>query len=243
MIPGDSVTILSPHLDDAVLSLGAAIARATRSGAAVEVVTVFAGDPDASEPSGAWDARSGFRTCGEAIRTRRSEDLRACRLLGASTRWLPFADLQYEPPLRSEVARALTPILAAASTILTPGFPMTNPDHRVVTELALDLAPAAARLGVYLEQPYDWWSVAQRLSRPRLPASLRFRRPPPAPDESALGTPLEWAPLAASASDIGRKYRAAHVYASQVGNLGHLAVSRILLRERRRGGEYVAWIR
>jgi hypothetical protein len=49
--------------------------------------------------------------------------------------------------------------------------------------------------------------------------------------------------LAASARDIGRKYRAAHVYASQVGNLGHLAVSRMLLRERRRGGEYVAWIR
>jgi LmbE family N-acetylglucosaminyl deacetylase len=148
VILGDSVTILSPHLDDAVLSLGAAIARATRSGAAVEVVTVFAGDPDASMPSGTWDARSGFQTCGEAIRTRRSEDLRACRLLGASTHWLPFADLQYEPPLRAEVAQALTPIFAAASTILTPGFPMTNPDHRVVTELALELAPASARLGV-----------------------------------------------------------------------------------------------
>lgn len=243
MILGSSVTILSPHLDDAVFSLGAAIARATRLGSAVEVVTVFAGDPDASAPSGTWDARSGFRTCGEAIRARRSEDLRACGVLGASTRWLSFADLQYDPPLRSEVARTLTPILDAASTILTPGFPTTNPDHRVVTELALDLAPASARLGVYLEQPYDWWGVAQRLSRPRLPTSLQFRRPPPAPDESAVGTPLEWVPVAASARDIGRKYRAAHMYGSQVGNFGHLAVSRILLRERRRGGEYVAWIR
>ena len=243
MILRGSVTILSPHLDDAVFSLGAAIARATRSGAGVEVVTVFAGDPDASAPSGAWDARSGFRTCGEAIQARRSEDLRACSLLGASTRWLSFADLQYEQPLRSEVARTLTPILDAASTILAPGFPNTNPDHRVVTGLALDLAPASARLGVYLEQPYDWWGVAQRLSRPRLPTSLQFRRPPPAPDESAVGTPLEWVPMAASVRDVGKKYRAARMYSSQVGNLGHLAVPRMLLRERRRGGEYVAWIR
>lgn len=237
------VTVLSPHLDDAVLSLGAAIARAAATGASVEVVTVFAGDPESQAPSGAWDARSGFRTAGEASRARRAEDLRACGFLGASTRWFPFADLQYDPPAQAALTQALAPVLDAAETILAPGFPLTNPDHRRLTDLVLRLAPVSARVGVYLEQPYDWWSVARRLSRPRLPRSLRVRQPPPAADDSAVDGPLEWTALAASTRDTARKLRAARMYASQLPNFGHLAVPRMLLRERRRGGEYVAWLR
>ena len=37
------LVVVSPHLDDAVLSLGATLAHAVESGATVEVLTVFAG--------------------------------------------------------------------------------------------------------------------------------------------------------------------------------------------------------
>src|SRR2546423_1587749 len=84
------VTIISPHLDDAVLSLGAAIARAVRGGSSVSVLTVFAGDESSTEPADDWARRCGFATEGEAYRTRREEDRRATAWLGASAEHLPL---------------------------------------------------------------------------------------------------------------------------------------------------------
>ncbi len=79
---------LSPHLDDAVLSCGGQIARATRAGATVEILTVFAGD----EPGAGFAAASPLVTRiydlwqlspGEVMPTRRREDLAACGVLAA----------------------------------------------------------------------------------------------------------------------------------------------------------------
>src|SRR5919109_2160206 len=76
------VVVLSPHLDDAVLSIGAGIRRATRlSRAGVTTVTVMGCDPHSHAPAGFWDRQSGFRTEGEAARRRREEDRRACQLV------------------------------------------------------------------------------------------------------------------------------------------------------------------
>ena len=47
------VVVVSPHLDDAVLSLGATMAHAIESGAKVEVLTVFGCEPTSSARS-AW---------------------------------------------------------------------------------------------------------------------------------------------------------------------------------------------
>src|SRR5213080_853986 len=90
------VVVVSPHLDDAVLSLGAALARAARRGGAVTVLTVLAGDPASETPAGEWDSQAGFATAGEAARARREEDRRACALLGVEPVWLPFSDHQYD---------------------------------------------------------------------------------------------------------------------------------------------------
>lgn len=48
------LVVLSPHLDDAVLSLGATIARLSRHGRSVRVVTAFANDPTSRAPAGPW---------------------------------------------------------------------------------------------------------------------------------------------------------------------------------------------
>ena len=79
---------LSPHLDDVALSCGGQIARATRDGVAVDIVTIFAGD----EPGPAEEAASPLvakiyalweLAAGEVMATRRREDLAACRELAA----------------------------------------------------------------------------------------------------------------------------------------------------------------
>lgn len=54
--PADAV-VVSPHLDDAILSLGATVAGLARNGLAISVVTVFAGDTSSAKPCGGWDER------------------------------------------------------------------------------------------------------------------------------------------------------------------------------------------
>src|SRR6476620_7604766 len=86
------VVVVSVHLDDAVFSVGAALARAARRGADVTVLTVLANDPADESPAREWDAQAGFATAAEAARARREEDSRACELVGATPVWLPFGD-------------------------------------------------------------------------------------------------------------------------------------------------------
>src|SRR2546423_11731536 len=94
------VVVLSPHLDDAVFSVGAALAHAARHGADVLVITVLAGDPESSVPAGRWDGAAGYRTEGEAAAKRREEDARACARIGARTAWPTDGDGPYGPGAR-----------------------------------------------------------------------------------------------------------------------------------------------
>src|SRR3954463_13831402 len=89
------IVVLSAHLDDAVFSLGAAIAATSRAGVDVVILTVLAGDPSSRVTAGAWDAEAGFATAGEAARARGLEDERACAEVAARPVWLPYSDVQY----------------------------------------------------------------------------------------------------------------------------------------------------
>ena len=48
------VVVISPHLDDGPLSLGAALSWAARAGANVTVLTVLADDPESDLPAGEY---------------------------------------------------------------------------------------------------------------------------------------------------------------------------------------------
>jgi LmbE family N-acetylglucosaminyl deacetylase len=214
--PGRRIVVVSPHLDDGVLSLGAAIAAWARVGARVEVLTVLACDAESTAPAGGWDRRGGFATEGEAARARRDEDRRACSLLGATARWLPFGNVDYERHGSDEEVRAaVVEAFEGADAVLVPGFPLTQPDHRWLAELLLaDGMPA--RLGLYAEQPY-----ASRLGRPLeppawLPDELRFER------------------LRAGARARLAKWRAIRCYRSQLPLLG-------MRRSIHRGPHVLAW--
>jgi LmbE family N-acetylglucosaminyl deacetylase len=142
--------VVSPHLDDGVLSLGAAIASWSRDGSRVEVLTVLACDPDSDVPAGGWDSRAGFATEGESARARREEDRRACVTLGAAPLWLPFGSVDYERHGDAdEVRAAVEEAVRGADEVLLPASPLTHPDHAWLAEV---LAPVAT--GRYLEQPY-----------------------------------------------------------------------------------------
>jgi LmbE family N-acetylglucosaminyl deacetylase len=236
------VVVVSPHLDDAVFSLGAAIARASRSGAHMSVVTVFAGVPTSTVRAGWWDEQAGFTSEGEAARARREEDRVACKVVGATPVWLPFSDATYERRVEEdELWAAVESAIEGAETVLIPGYPLEHVDHLIVSRLILGRGAGTARLGLYVEQPY-----AKRRAKRR--AWIR----PVAPDqlETVRGRELPWTYLAAEPRDTRAKRRAALSYRSQiplfgrwhVEALGRLLITRVALYERLRGGEAVAWL-
>ena len=121
VLTGTSV-VVSPHLDDAVFSLGAAIWQATRAGHAVRVLTVLAGDEASEVPVGPWHRESGFRNAGEAARARAAEDEAACRIVGARGHRLPYLDKDFERELDDdEVLRAVTEAVDRCDNVLLPG--------------------------------------------------------------------------------------------------------------------------
>ena len=208
------IVVVSPHLDDAVLSLGAALSRAARHDAEVTVLTVLAGDPASTVPAGSWDAQSGFRTAGDAATARRQEDARACSILGVTPRWLPFGDEQYGPLPEEEVVAALRTEFQGFDLILLPGFPLASQDHRLLNRLVLEQVQPKARLLLYAEQPYY----------------LR---------ESG-GPPPGWKPAAAGLLDRVKKVRACRAYSSQLELLGDRSLAGRLARfEAARGGELI----
>lgn len=231
-LPG-RIVVVSPHLDDAIFSLGATIARLTRSGTAVDVLTVFAGAPESSVPAARWDARAGFATEGAAAAGRRDEDREACGHVGARPVWLPFPDGGYGRPRDPhEVSAAVATVVAGADAVLVPGFPLTNPDHAWLSELLLSEPLPVRLVGWYVEQPYAFW-LARGEGRATAPA--------------AVVRPRAWEHTEATARDRWAKWRAVRAYRSQLPLLGpswRRAVKppRVLF-ERALGTEALAWPR
>lgn len=224
--PGERVVVVSPHLDDGVLSLGAAVSAWSRAGARVELLTALAGDPASEAPAGGWDLRGGFATEGEASLARRAEDDRACAVLGAVPVRLSFGYQDYERHGDEEdVRRAAVEAIGEAEAVLLPGSPLSHPDHEWIVRTLADAPLAAGRLGFYAEQPY----------------SRGTARPPATPSflEVAFGGPLVFAPVGTSLRDRLAKRRALRAYSSQ---LPLLALDGRALLGLSRNAELVAWV-
>jgi LmbE family N-acetylglucosaminyl deacetylase len=230
--PAGPVAILSPHLDDGVLSLGAAVADWTRRGVAVRIVTVLAGDPESTAPAGPWDRTSGFATEGEAARRRREEDRAACGLVGAEPVWLPYSDAQYGRGADDDrIWAELVDAVGDAPTVLSPGFPLQHADHAWLGMLALARRDPGWRFGLYVEQPYAIGSGRPRDHDGRLGFEPTFA----------------WVPSGIRARRAKRRatlaYRSQHEQlASVVSGTWSDLQRRIESMERDRGGEGIAWV-
>jgi LmbE family N-acetylglucosaminyl deacetylase len=163
------VTVVSPHLDDAVLSCAGLIAAAP----ATTVITVFAGFPparDAGAPAEflpgttAWDQASGFAAGDDVVGRRRAEDRAALALLGAAPLWLDFLDSQYvvEAAEAAEPAQLAAGIRTAFQSLwpATIAFPLglSHTDHERTHEACVQLlveSPELAKNWVaFIDVPY-----------------------------------------------------------------------------------------
>jgi hypothetical protein len=180
--------------------------------------------------------------------------VRACAEIGATPRWLPFSDEQYEAEPDEAIWEALAPTLDDADTVLVPGSPLVNADHM---RLAALLVPRldTGRLGLFAEQPYaanvligrghTWRPFA---AAARIAAAGRLGRRPsarvvPAPVADVVPRELEWRPVARTRADVAAKVAAVRAYESQWAGLGLQLLTRIRLHEAVEGGEYVALAR
>ncbi len=229
---GRRVVVVSPHFDDAVLSLGATMASWSRGGSHVTLLTVLGCDPDSLAPAGGWDARAGFETEAAAARARRQEDRRACSVVGASPVWLPFGSLDYDRHGDDDAVRgAVRSAIDGADAVLLPGSPLTHPDHAWLVRMLVDGALPCDQLGFYAEQPYT-----------------HRKREPTEPLLAPAGAWPGGTPILerVAARDWLAKLRAARCYRSQLPLLG---LSRgagapligLVWSDVRRGGEAVAW--
>ena len=96
-IPSGPILLVSPHLDDAVLSCEALVGRLEP----IHILTVFAGEPDPPR-RGWWDETCGFESSAVSIPARRLEDDAALAGMPHRRLYLELLELQYADRRTSE---------------------------------------------------------------------------------------------------------------------------------------------
>jgi LmbE family N-acetylglucosaminyl deacetylase len=141
--------ILSPHFDDAVLSLGGLMSK---EGSDTLVATFFAGTPQMPLVR-KWDTKCGFTDSTQAMHVRDEENRRSLNSFGVTDgriRNYAHIDAQYrlvkgasvppEPELDAAIEKEITALLQEFATeplkVFIPGFGMHD-DHAVVRRAAL----------------------------------------------------------------------------------------------------------
>jgi hypothetical protein len=206
--------ILSPHLDDAVLSCWHVLTRPDE----VSVINVFAGVPrDLAAPAW-WDEFTGATDSAARVRERIDEDARALALAGRTAINLNFLDEQYrefEQPL-APITEQIEGLLAPDARVLAPAAFADHADHQLVRAAALQLRAAGFAVTLYADLPHatvqGWpgWVTGKRVTAARDLAAARW-------DHVLAGTE----PAAASVHALepavyARKCEAIEAYATQV---------------------------
>lgn len=148
------VVVLSPHLDDAVLSAWAVLRQAPA--VEVQVVVVFAGVP-AEGTTGQFDPIFGATDSAALVRQRRDEDIAALGRVGLVPVHLDLLDDQYrtEPVSTADLVAAISAVAPAASVVVAPAGIGRHPDHVAVRDAAFALVDASGvALWVFADQPY-----------------------------------------------------------------------------------------
>ena len=216
---------VSPHLDDAALSCGGGIARLTRAGTSVKVVSVFTADQPPGEPLSPLARRSlaSWGAGDQPFELRRAENRTALELLGAEAEDLGLLDAIYRraasgpplysdplvPPSREDVERflpQLTDALRRSSVATRAGAPVFCPagtgghvDHLLVRR-AVEQIVEPREVVYYEEYPYS--------TRPETSAT---------PDAAAESRPFVALPL--TPDELDARIAAIGCYESQLRGL------------------------
>lgn len=217
-----SVAILSPHLDDALLSAFSALPA--------RVVNVCTALPPAGTLT-RWDRITGASDSRAHMQERLDEDRAALAAAGADAVALGFLDAQYrDEPLEPDALRAsIAAALEGATEVWAPAGVGDHVDHVQVRDAAIELG---VPLRLYAELPYavkfGWpaW-VTGEPADPHLVPDAGWALP------EGLGEP---AIHALSEADVQRKLHALRLYRTQFaalsrGNLGHIAHPAVIRHE------------
>lgn len=143
--------VVSPHLDDAVLSAGQFIAGRPD----VVVITMLSGFPEDKDWLSPYDEKCGFESSYDAVGIRRYEDAAALSLLGAQFEHREFLDEQYggPPPVDGMTAALLREVERYQPEVVIGPLGLVHPDHRAVRQAVLE-AELDVPLWLYEELPY-----------------------------------------------------------------------------------------
>jgi LmbE family N-acetylglucosaminyl deacetylase len=148
--------VVSPHLDDAVLSCGRLLAAHPGS----TVLTALAGSPAAWDQLTLWDRLCGFGAGEDVMAARMVEDRTALEVLGATQQVIEALDGQYDRGqprvdlVRSGIRSALDGVVPGTCAI---PLGLQHPDHQEVRRIALSCVGqggSAVDWVVYEDLPY-----------------------------------------------------------------------------------------
>ncbi|MDO8481399.1 MAG: PIG-L family deacetylase [Nanoarchaeota archaeon] len=140
-----TLIVLSPHFDDAVLSVGGIISAFDGP---KYIVTFFAAPPTTVHYLTNWDVRSGFNNSTEANETRKQENANAANLLGARAINLGYVDNQYETrsdsdntslinSITGDITQIIDSVNGAPVVVIGPAYfgdKVTHADHLLVSQ-------------------------------------------------------------------------------------------------------------
>ncbi len=144
--------ILSPHLDDAVLSCWHLLSGPGD----VAVVNVYAGSPPPGSGAAWWDRLSGATDSAARMRERLAEDREAFAIAGRTATHLDFLDEQYEPAHQSvgKIASRLRELIDRNAIVYAPAALGEHGDHERVRSAALELAASGQQVRLYADHPH-----------------------------------------------------------------------------------------
>ncbi len=205
-VAADPLLVFSPHLDDAVLSLGNVLAAHPGS----IVVTVLAGMPDDETIATSWDASCGFASAGDSMRARWDEDAAALTALSARAVHLGFLDGQYGLPDERAIRAEIVRIVDEHPTLrVYAPFGLIHADHILVANAFLDAISTTDRDECVLYADIPYYAKAGSLERRR--AELEERG-------FVVG------PLVEQTDEHPLKRRARDCYVSQLRPLGDMPI-------------------
>jgi hypothetical protein len=218
-------TILSPHLDDAVLSCWHVLAQPGD----VTVINVFAGAPAPDGAPAWWDELTGATDSSRRVGERVEEDRTALALAGRTPVNLGFLDEQYrdvEQPLEPLVAQ-LERHLVKDVHIYAPAALADHVDHALVRGAALQLRGAGFAVTLYADLPHAvrhgmpaWVTGGHRGESHDVATALW--------DRSLVGTGISPASMASAVHELdvrahARKLEAVRAYHTQLQGLAEFA--------------------
>jgi len=217
-MPVPPAVILSPHLDDAVLSCWHLLCGPGE----VTVINVFAGSPPPGRGPSWWDRLTGATDSVARMAERRAEDRAAFAIAGRTATCLEFLDEQYEPDGQSvaDITAAICRLIDPAAVVYAPAALGDHGDHDRVRSAGLQLAALGHPLRLYADHPHAvragwpaWVDGAQPTGGDGVTAHWDRR----------LGDAGLTRPRAAvhhlDAAEQQRKLQAASAYRTQIGAL------------------------